>query len=302
MKLNQNPAPHIRFNRSARDNMLLVIVALLPCSIAGIVFFGFSALIKILVSMLSAIAAEAIWQKITRKRTTVGDLSAAVTGLLLALCVTPAAPWWIFVVGAFFAIIVVKQLFGGLGDNFLNPALAARAMLLAGWPAILTKSIGIDGMSAATPLRTGSAKLSELFVGRIPGAIGETCKIAVLLGFIILIFSGTILPHIPVITVASAALTGWILGMNPVTVIFSGGLLFGAVFMATDYVTSPMKFAAQIIYAVGIGVITVLIRRFGSFPEGVTYAILIMNIASPLLDKIIPDRVYGCNREGGRAS
>ena len=285
--------------------MLSVILSLVPCIISAIWYFGAAAAVNIAVSVLSAVAAEALWQKFTHQKSTIGDFSAVVTGLLLALSVTPAAPWWIFIVGSAFAIIVVKQLFGGLGDNFLNPALAARAMLLASWPAYLTRNIGIDGVSAATPLVTGAASVRELFLGACPGAAGETSALAILIGLILLCATGTVLPHIPVITAAAAALTGWLLGMEPLKVILSGGLLFGAVFMATDYATSPMKISAQCVYAVGIGVITVLLRKFSVFPEGVTYAILIMNIASPLLDQWMPERVYGYPRrqeEGGQPS
>lgn len=293
MKLIQTPGPHIRHANNTQRTMLYVILSLVPCVAAGIIFYGLAAAVNIFASVLSAVIAEALWQKLTHKKPTTGDLSAVVTGLLIALCITPAAPWWIFVIGSFFAIIVVKQFFGGIGCNFVNPALAARALLLASWPVFLTKSIGLDAMSAATPLRTNAASFADLFLGRVPGAIGETCKIAILIGFVFLLVTGTIQWQIPVVTVASAALMGWILGMNPLTVVLSGGLLFGAVFMATDYVTSPMKFWAQIIYAFGVGVITVLIRKFGVFPEGVTYAILIMNLVSPLLDKLVPEKVYG---------
>ena len=293
MKLIQSIAPHIHTRSTTRLTMLFVIISLLPCVITSVCFFGIGEALDIAVSVLSAVLAEAAWQKLTHKKSTIGDLSAVVTGLLLALCVSPTAPWWIFIVGSAFAIIVVKQLFGGLGDNFLNPALAARALLLASWPAFLTMNVGIDGVSAATPLMTGAVSIRDLFFGAYAGAIGETSALAILIGFAILLVTGTIRWHIPVITVASAALMGWIFGVNPLTVIFSGGLLFGAVFMATDYVTSPMKTSAQCVYAAGIGVITVLLRKFSVFPEGVTYAILIMNLVAPLLDKWMPEKVYG---------
>ena len=296
MKLIQVTAPHIHTRNTTQRTMLYVILSLLPCVCMSIWNFGFAAAVNIFTAVLSAIAAEAIWMKLAKKKSTVGDLSAVVTGLLLALCVSPAAPWWIFVIGSFFAIIVVKQLFGGIGDNFLNPALAARAMLLASFPAFLTTSFSrfsLDAVSVATPLLTGSETIGALFVGRYAGAIGETSAIAILIGFAILLLTGTIRWHIPVITIASAALTGLLFGMNPLTVVLSGGLLFGAVFMATDYVTSPMKTSAQIIYAAGIGVLTVLLRKFSIFPEGVTYAILMMNIVSPLLDHWMPEKVYG---------
>ena len=295
MSLILSPAPHIRTKDDTQRLMLNVLISLVPCVAAGIWYFGWRAALVLAVSTASAVLAEFVWQKLAHQKVRVYDLSAVVTGLLLGLVVPPAAPWWMVMIGTFFAIIVVKQLFGGIGDNFLNPALTARAVLLASWPALMTAGYNVgrlDAVTGATPLLS-SASTMDLLLGNVTGAIGETCKIAILIGFIWLLITGTIRWHIPVITVVSACLLGWLLGTDPLTTVLSGGLLFGAVYMATDYVTSPMRVPAQVIYSVGIGVIIVLIRKFGSYPEGVTYAILLMNIAAPLLDRVIPQRLYG---------
>ena len=297
MSLILSTAPHIRTKDTTQRLMLNVIISLLPCTAAGIYFFGLRAALVLAVSVVSAVLAELVWQKLAHKPVRINDLSAVVTGLLLGLCITPSAPWWMVMIGAFFAIIVVKQLFGGIGDNFLNPALTARAVLLASWPALMTThSTPFDAVTSATPIMTGDKSYLELLLGNVPGAIGETCKVAILIGFIFLLVTKTIRWEIPVISVATAALLGWALGYDPLNVVLTGGLLFGAVFMATDYVTSPLNRWAQIVYAIGIGAIVVIIRKFGSYPEGVTYAILLMNIAAPLLDRVMPQKIYGCSK------
>ena len=296
MSLILSSAPHMRARDNTQRLMCNVLISLLPCVVAGIYYFGWRAALVLAVSVCSAVLAELVWQKLAHKKLRINDLSAAVTGLLLGLIVPPSAPWWMVMIGSVFAIIVVKQLFGGIGDNFLNPALAARAVLLASWPALMTSGYAVgrlDAMTGATPLLAGNASMMDLLLGNVTGAIGETCKIAILIGFAYLLITRTIRWEIPVVTVASACLLGWILGTDPLTTVLSGGLLFGAVYMATDYVTSPMTFGARILYAVGIGVIIVLIRNYGAYPEGVTYAILLMNIAAPLLDRAIPQHIYG---------
>ena len=230
----------------------------------------------------------------------IGDLSAVVTGLILALNLPSGAPWWLAVVGSAFAIVIVKGLFGGLGDNFINPALAARALLLASWPKFMTAWTmpGPDAVSTATPLVNGGSYTTiQLFLGQIPGSIGEVCKVAILIGFAWLLFTKAISWRIPVTMVASAFLFSWIFGGDPVATVLSGGLLFGAVFMATDYVTCPMSSLGQLIYAACAGLLVVVIRNWGRYPEGVTYAILLMNAASPLLDHFIRRRVYGHDKE-----
>ena len=206
-------------------------------------------------------------------------------------------------IGAVVAIGLVKQLFGGIGDNFLNPALAARAVLLASWPARMTATntasaypLPFDTVTSATVLTPDSAlnpSMVDLLVGRIPGTIGEVCKVAILLGFVYLLLRRTITWHIPVVMVGTFALCAWAFGLDPLVSVLSGGVLFGAVFMATDYVTSPMTKWGQVIYAAGAGLIVALIRAFGSYPEGVTYAILLMNVATPLIDRAVRPRIYG---------
>lgn len=296
MSLILSSAPHIKTKDTTQRLMLNVIISLLPCVAAGVYYFGLQAAIVLAVAVVSAVAAELVWQVLAHQKVRVYDLSAAVTGLLIGLIVPPAAPWWMVAIGSVFAIIVVKQLFGGIGDNFLNPALTARAVLLASWPAYMTAGYNVgrfDAVTGATPLLSGTASTMDLLMGNVTGAIGETCKIAILLGLVYLMVTRTIRWEIPVFTVASAVVLGAILGMDPVSVVLSGGLLFGAVYMATDYVTSPMTRGGQIIYAIGIGALIVLIRKFGDYPEGVTYAILLMNICAPLLDRMIPEKVYG---------
>ena len=314
MSLRISTAPHMHNPLTTQRLMQYVFIALLPTAVWGIYAFGFSAALVLAVSVASAVLSEFLWQKIARQPVRVGDLSALVTGLILGLNLPPTAPWWMVVIGSFFAIMIVKQLFGGLGDNFLNPALAARAVLLASWPVHMAASAyvsptffqaGVDAVSAATPLSMpGNYTLLQRFLGQIPGTIGEVSKAAILAGLLILLVTGTVRWRIPVILVASVFCWTWVLTGSPdaaLMAILSGGVLFGAVFMATDYVTSPITNFAQIVYAFLAGLIIVLIRQYGSYPEGVTYGILLMNIASPLLDRFLPQRIYGYQKEVKKA-
>jgi len=304
MKLNLSPAPHVHAHQSTRALMRNVLIALIPCAVAAVGFFGFNALVVLAVSTLSAMAAEYLWQAATRQKIRVGDLSAAVTGLILGLNLPATAPWWMAAVGSAFAVVIVKGLFGGLGDNFLNPALAARALLLASWPQYMTRwyaptgLAAVDAVTAATPLSNpGNYTVLQLLLGNIPGSLGEVCKIAILLGFAWLVYTRTITWRIPVVMVVSAALFSALLGSNPLTAVLSGGLLFGAVFMATDYATCPMTAAGQIVYAALAGLLVAVIRKYSGYPEGVTYGILLMNIAAPVIDHFITRRVYGHGKE-----
>lgn len=308
MSLRLSTAPHVHSPVNTRRLMLYVTIALLPTAAAGVYAFGIPALTVLLIAMASAVAAEFLWQKIARQPVRVGDLSALVTGLILGLNLPATAPWWMVMLGSFFAIILVKQLFGGLGDNFLNPALAARAVLLASWPVHMTHYVtptffqaGVDAVATATPLVLKNSSLADLFWGSVPGCIGEVSKAAILLGFLFLLVTGTISWRIPVVMTGSVFLFSWLFGADPVMAILSGGVLFGAVFMATDYVTSPMTPWGQIIYAFGIGLIIAVIRAFGSYPEGVTYGILLMNIATPLIDRFLPRKIYGYQKEAKKA-
>lgn len=281
--------------------MLNVILALIPCTIMGVKAFGFSAILLIAASVLSAVLGEMAWQRLTGQKVRIGDCSAAVTGLILGLNLSPRAPWWMAVVGGLFAVIIVKGLFGGIGCNFVNPALAARALLLVSWPRYMTiwsAPAGVEGLSSATPLASpDSYTIGQLFLGNIPGSIGEICKPAILIGLVILLLTKTITWQIPASLIASTFVFCGLLGANPLAAIFSGGVLFGAVFMATDYATCPMTEKGQLIYGCGAGLLIALIRRFGLYPEGVTFAILLMNVAAPLIDKCVPRRVYGHEKE-----
>ena len=305
MKLNLNPAPHVHSRQSTRVLMLTVIIGLLPCAAAAVYYFGPKALMLMLVSVAAAVLSEAVWQKASGQKLLVGDLSAVVTGLLLALTLPPQAPWWIAAAGSAFAVVIVKGLFGGLGDNFVNPALAARAMLLVSWPRYLTSWVNpgawnsaVDAVSSATPLADPSGySLTGLFLGNIPGSMGEVCKAAILVGLVWLLCTKTITWRIPVAMIVSTFVFSWLFGNDPVVSVLSGGVLFAAVFMATDYVTCPMNAGAQLVYAAGAGLLVAVIRSFGTYPEGVTFAILLMNIAAPLLDRCFRRRVYGHGTE-----
>lgn len=292
-------APHIHAKDSTALLMLDVITALMPCVAAGIWLFGWNAARVVLISVIACVLCEYLWQKIVKKPVRINDLSAVVTGVILALCLPSTAPWWMIVIGAVIAIVLVKQLFGGIGDNFVNPAMAARAILLASWPALMASNAYVspfDAVSCATPLaETGAAGYSmlDLFVGRIPGSIGEVCKLAILIGLVYLLVRKTITWHIPVTMVASFMLFTLLFGGDPLAGVLTGSVLFGAVFMATDYTTSPMTVSGKLIYAAGAGLIVALIRAFGSYPEGTTYGVLLMNVATPLIDRATRLKVYG---------
>ena len=306
MEMKASLAPHVHHRDRTATLMLDVLTALAPSVVAGIWLFGWNAARVILLSAVFCVGLELLWQKLTKKPIRINDLSALVTGVILALNLPATAPWWMILVGAAVAILLVKQMFGGLGCNFVNPALAARAVLLTSWPALMTATnsassyplplAGADAVTSATVLTPGNSlnvSMLDMLLGRIPGTIGEVCKVAILLGFVYLLIRKTISWHIPVVMVASFAVFSALFGQDPLTAVLSGGILFGAVFMATDYVTSPMTHIGQVIYAAGAGLIVALIRSFGGYPEGVTYGILLMNLATPLIDRAIRPRVYG---------
>ena len=298
--------PHIRSGESIQSIMRDVIIALLPATVMGIVYFRFKALMLIVISIAAAVIAEAVYQKGTKQKVTISDLSAVVTGLLLAMNIPASAPWWVPIVGSVFAIVIVKQLFGGLGQNFVNPALAGRAFLLASYPSIMTNWVtpGADAVSTATPLALLKAgniadlpSITDAFLGNIGGTIGETCALALIIGGIYLIWRGVISWRMPVIYIATVFVLTAIIGRNgvrmPVYELFVGGLMLGAFFMATDYATSPITPAGQIIMAVGCGILTTLIRIFGGYPEGVSYSILIMNLCVPLIERFTKPTIFG---------
>lgn len=299
-------APHIFAKDTTAVLMLDVIAALMPTVAAGIWLFGWSAARVILICVASCVMFEFLWEVIFKKPITINDLSAVVTGVILALNMPSTAPWWMLIVGSAVSILLVKQLFGGIGDNFVNPAIAGRAVLIASWPALMSGGAYVtpfDAISGATPLAifSGSAETAsaavpstlDLFIGRIPGCIGEVSKIAILLGLAYLLIRRTISWHIPVTMIASFMAFSWLFGSDPLQGVLMGSVLFGAVFMATDYVTCPMTRKGQMIFAAGAGLLIALIRDFGGYPEGTTYGILIMNVLTPLIDRVTRGRIYG---------
>ncbi|MGI6123429.1 MAG: RnfABCDGE type electron transport complex subunit D [Acetivibrionales bacterium] len=306
-----NSSPHIRSEVTTQRLMLDVIIALIPAAFAGIYFFGIRAALLIAVTVISSVGFEYIIRKVLKRNNTIGDFSAAVTGLILALNLPPTLPIWMAIVGSLFAIVIVKQLFGGLGYNFVNPALAARAFLVVSygarmttWIQPLTKATAVDAVSYATPMGVlkGGGELPQLidmFLGNIGGSLGETSALALIIGGIYLLARGVISWHIPVVYVGTVGLFAWIIGPegiftgNPLFHILAGGLMLGAIFMATDYTTSPMTKKGIVIYAFGCGLLTMLFRLFTNMPEGVSYAILLMNVAVPMIDRYTKPARFG---------
>lgn len=295
-------SPHIRGKVTTSNLMLNVIISLIPTSLAGIYFFGIRALLILIFSVCCAVFFEGLWCKLAKKEMCLSDMSAVVTGLILGLNVSSATPLFTLVVGNAVAIIIVKQLYGGLGHNFINPAMAGRAVMLICWPAIMNifpnPFGGVDAVSSATILSGGEAiPVLDMFTGNMQGCIGEVSAVAIIIGGIYLIVTKTIKPYIPVTYILTAFVMTYLAGGDGVVGILSGGLMFGAFFMATDYVTSPLTSNGQIIMGVGLGVITTVIRIWGGYPEGVTFAILLMNAATPLIDKVTMPKRYGKERK-----
>ena len=302
MKLLVSSAPHITGKDTTASLMRDLIIAMVPALVASTLFFGVQSLILTAVSVLACVAFEYLYEKMLKKPITVGDLSAAVTGILLAFNCPPTLPLWTVVVGAFFAIVIVKQLFGGLGYNFANPAIVARIILGLGYTGLMTSwtfpaTVSGDAVASATPLAVyaagGTVNYLDMFVGSTGGVLGETSALALLLGFVYLVVRKVISPTIPVTYVATVAVLAVVLGVDPVVYVLGGGLLLGAIFMATDYVTSPYTEKGKIIFGIGLGLITVIIRRFGSMTEGVSYAILLMNLVVPYINKATRQKPLG---------
>ena len=299
--------PHVRSKESIQSIMRDVIIALVPATAAGIYYFGLRALILIVAAIISAVFFEWLYEKISKKPVTIYDLSAVVTGLLLAMNLPASAPVWVAIVGSAFAIIFAKQLFGGLGQNFINPALAGRAFLLASYPTEMTTWVVPNGLAAdaatyATPLAqlkngTLDASLGQLVLGQVGGTIGETCAIALIIGGIYLLYKHVISWKIPVIYIATVFILFAVIGRHgmrmPLQEIFAGGVMLGGIFMATDYASSPVTPKGQVIFAVGAGLLTYLIRTFGGYPEGVSYSILIMNCCVPLIERFTEPTIFG---------
>jgi electron transport complex protein RnfD len=315
--LSISASPHIRTGEDTRSIMLDVLIALLPALVVAAWMFGLRAILNTVLSVAGCLFFEWGYRKLLRKPDSTGDLSAAVTGVLLAYTLPVSIPWWILLIGDAFAIILVKQLFGGIGKNFMNPALAARAFLFS-WPVAMTRWIAplgyrsffavstVDAVTAATPLAAlkggalpGNVTLLQVFLGQVGGSMGEISAFALLLGGVYLLIRKVISPRIPLAFLGTVAVLTFLFPQgNPrlswmLWQLCSGGLMLGAVFMATDYTTSPVNPRAQIVFGAGCGALTVFIRYFGSYAEGVSYAILIMNAAVWLLDKALPNKRFG---------
>ena len=300
--LSLSASPHIHSGRSTSAIMRDVLIALVPTTVAGTVIFGLRALLVVAVCVISCVLLEALYNIIVKKDQTVGDLSAAVTGLLLALNLPANVPIWQCVVGCVFAIVLVKCLFGGIGRNLVNPAITARVFMLVAFSNLAKAAFpaNVDAASGATPLvqidQGSSPSLLDLFLGRHGGAIGEVCAAALLVGFVYLLIRRVITWHIPVAYIGTVFLLSFALEGNATTalsLILSGGLFIGAIFMATDYVTSPPTPLGKLVFGLGAGLLTFLIRHFGVYPEGVSFAILFMNILTPYIEKLGAFKVFG---------
>ena len=295
-------SPHIHSGKSTAGIMGDVLIALLPATIAGTLIFGWRALLVIAVCVISAVLFEALFNILVKKEQTIGDLSAAVTGLLLALNLPADVPLWQAVIGSLFAIIVVKCLFGGIGKNLVNPAITARVFMLVAFTSIAKPSFPVDSVASATPLASEQMpSLLDLFLGSYGGAIGETSTLALLIGGIYLLVRGVISWHVPTVTILTVfAFSFFMEGfdvLQALSLIMSGGLFIGAIFMATDYVTSPPTAWGKVIFGLGIGLLTCLIRYFGTYPEGVSFAILFMNILTPYISAWTKRKIFA---QGGK--
>jgi len=332
LKLTVASSPHVNSPVNTRSIMLDVLIALVPALCFGVFFQGPKVLALTAVSVIGCEFFEWLYRKLLKKPQTMGDLSAAVTGVLLAFVCPVSLPYWTILIGDFFAMMVVKQLFGGLGKNFLNPALAGRAFLMLSYPVLMTtwvapgrdKWFGLaakaaDAVTSATPMGTmhgstvadptlpwlgeAGATLRDLFLGNVGGCIGEVSALALLIGGVYLIVRGVIKPRIPVSFIGTVAVLTLIFSRgNPhfewmLSQVFGGGLMLGAFFMATDYVTSPCTPAGEIVFGVGCGLLTVFIRYFGGYPEGVSYAILLMNVCTPIIEKYTRPSRFGVSKE-----
>ena len=301
-KLHISVSPHIRAKRTTRGIMLDVIIALLPATIAGVVIFGLRALAVIGVCVASAVLSEILFNLAVKKKQTIGDLSSIITGLILALNVPANVPLWQAAIGAVFAVVIVKCLFGGLGKNLVNPAATSRVFMLIAFGSLATSAMpqGIDSASGATPLASiaegTTPELMDLLLGNVGGSIGETCKVALLIGGVYLLIRKVITWHIPVAFIGSTFLLSFIVkdfdALAALACVLSGGLILGAIFMATDYVTSPSTPLGKIVFGIGAGVITVLIRFWGVYPEGVSFAILLMNILNPFISSLTARKLF----------
>ena len=303
--LNVSSSPHVRNKITTQNLMFDVAIAMIPASVYGVWQFGMHALLVLIATVVSCVLSEYVYEKLMKKPITVSDGSAVVTGMILALNMPPEIPVWFPFLGGIFAIIVVKQLYGGLGQNFMNPALAARCFLLISFAGFMNNfssaKLGFDSMSGATPLaamRAGNdVDLMSLIVGRVPGTIGEVSVIALLIGAVYMIARKVISPRIPLIYIGTVAVFIFLFGGFDITYVAkevcAGGLIFGAFFMATDYVTSPLSKTGQVVYGLFLGILTGIFRLWGASPEGVSYAIILGNLFVPLIEKVTLPKAFG---------
>ena len=312
MNLTVTSSPHIRGNFRTSRLMLDVVLALIPALIVGAVVLGARALLVTLISMAAAVVAEYLYNLLLKRRNTIVDGSALVTGMLFAMTLPVSAPYWLAAAGSAFAIIVAKLMCGGLGQNIFNPALFARAFALILFPVALTRypALGVDAVSSSTPLHhmvmpaLPEESILDMFLGNCPGSIGEISALALIAGGIYLVARKVISARIPVAYVATVAVVTLVFPKTDDAIswmlysLFSGGVMLGAIFMATDYVTSPVTKKGQIIYGIGCGILTVIFRYYGLFPEGVTYAILLMNLCVWVIDRYTAPRIYGYQKGG----
>ena len=310
MKLTVASSPHIRGDFKSSRIMLDVMLALLPALVVGIWMHGIRSFTVTAVAIVSAVTFEWLYSVVTKKRNTIVDGSALVTGMLLAMTLPATVPYWLVIVGCGFAIIFVKALCGGLGQNIFNPALSARGFMMLVYPAYMVRFEGLDGVTAATPLHhmvmpaLPEESLMDMFLGRCPGSIGEVSALALILGGIYLVCRKVISPRIPLSYLGTVAVLTLVFHKTDAPIewmfysLFSGGVMLGAIFMATDYATSPVTANGQIIYGIGCGALTVFFRYFGLFPEGVTYAILIMNAFVWIIDRHTAPRRFGVKKGG----
>ena len=310
MKLTVASSPHIRGNFKTRRIMLDVVLALLPAMVVGIWMHGLRSLFVTAVAIASCVGSEYLYSLVTKKRNTIVDGSAVVTGMLLAMTLPATVPYWLVIVGSAFAIMFVKCLCGGLGQNVFNPALSARGFMMLVAPAYMVRFEGLDGVTAATPLHhmvmaaLPAESVMDMFLGRCPSSIGEVSALALLIGGAYLVYRKVISVRIPAAYLGTVAVLTLVFAKagDPVTwmlySLFSGGVMLGAIFMATDYATSPVTAVGQVIYGIGCGILTVFFRYNGLFPEGVTYAILLMNLCVWFIDRHTAPRIYGYQKGG----
>ena len=304
-------SPHLRDRRTTASVMRDVVIALIPAIIASGILFGSKALVLIAVCVVSCVGFEYIWDLVMKKQNTVGDFSAVITGILLAFNLPATLPIWMAIIGSFVSIVIVKQLFGGLGQNFVNPAIGGRIVLalsfteaMTAYPNAFFYKVGVQSMASATPLGTMKTMFqnntweklpanSDMFLGIQPGVLGETCALALIIGGIYLVIRGVLNPIIPLSFLGTVFALTAVMDANPVQQLLSGGVMLGAIFMASDYSTSPMSGKGKLIFGIGCGLLTVLIRLYSTGHEGVSYAIMLMNILSPQIDRLTKNKVFG---------